>query len=250
MGSAVHRETGAKWCEPPRHKTDDGIKGKEHRIERPMERRPFWTPAPNQNKNKKQTNQVVNRPSEMMKSAVETQPFLAFADDPAAQQGASSGDGSLLPPHREALVKASGTRRVVRDISVCLATSLVWVLILWVVTHDSSPTRSSGSSSAPCSMSSSPAGDDAPSHQMPSQGSSSVITGEDTARYHNITSGATYISCGTSAEEARSEGCTYDTLLNAWVPAQCLDQEWIDEYQDDASWTAFAEYVVPMVFFS
>lgn len=163
-----------------------------------------------------------------MKSAVETQPFLAaFSDDPGAQEGATTSDGSL-PRHREALVKASGTRRVVRDIAVCVATSLVWMLVIWMFIPGSVPAPSS------------PAGDDAPGQMMPSQGSS-IITGEDTARYHNITSGARYISCGNSTEEARSKGCTYDTLLNAWVPAQCLDQEWIDEYQDDASWTAFSE---------
>lgn len=155
-----------------------------------------------------------------MKSAVETQPFLAFSDDPAAQGGASTSEGSLAP-HREALPKASGTRRVIRDIFICLATSLVWVFFIWMFIPG-------------------PAGDDAPPSQMADQGSS-VITGEDMARFHNITSGAKYISCGNSTEEARSKGCTYDTLLNAWVPAQCLDQEWIDEYQDDASWTAFSE---------
>jgi hypothetical protein len=169
-----------------------------------------------------------------MKSEVETQPFLAFSDDPAAG-GATTGDGNL-PPHREAMIKASGTRRVIRDIVVCLATSLVWGLVIWMFIPGSAP-----ASSSPSSSSSSHAGDDAPS-QMPSQGSS-VITGEDMARSHNITTGAKYISCGNSTGEARSKGCTYDTLLNAWVPAQCLDQEWIDEYQDDASWTAFSEYV-------
>lgn len=171
-----------------------------------------------------------------MKSAVETQPFLAFSDDPATQGGASTGDASLAP-HREALSKSSGTRRVIRDIFVCLATSLVWVLFIWMFIPGPVPAP------APASSPSSPAGDDA-AGQMPGQGSS-VITGEDMARFHNITSGAKYISCGNSTEEARSKGCTYDTLLNAWVPAQCLDQEWIDEYQDDASWTAFSEYVSP-----
>lgn len=170
-----------------------------------------------------------------MKSEVETQPFLAFSDDPAGQAGAAAGDGNL-PAHREALVKASGTRRLLRDLVVCLATSLLWVLVIWMFIPGPGP--------APSSPSSSPADDDAAPSQMPSQGSS-VITGEDMARFHNITSGAQYISCGNSTVEARSKGCTYDTLLNAWVPAQCLDQEWIDEYQDDASWTAFSECVSP-----
>lgn len=166
-----------------------------------------------------------------MKSEVETQPFLAFSDDPAGQGGAAEGNGNLPPP-REGLVKASGTRRLLRDFVICLATSLLWVLIIWMFI----PTPNTASSS----QMSSPADDDTAAAQMPSQ-SSSVITGEDMARFHNITSGAEYISCGNSTEEARDKGCTYDTLLNAWVPAQCLDQEWIDEYQDDASWTAFSD---------
>lgn len=173
----------------------------------------------------------------MKSAAVETQPFLAFSDDPGAQEGATTSAGSLAP-HHEALVKASGTGRVLRDIVVCLATSLVWVLVVWMFITGSAP----ASSSPPPPPSSIPAGGDAPGQTMPSQ-DSSVITGEGVARHHNITSGARYVSCGKSTEEARSNGCTYDTLLNAWVPAQCLDQEWIDEYQDDASWTAFSEYV-------
>lgn len=162
-----------------------------------------------------------------MKSEVENQPFLAFSDDPAGQATATAS-GSSLAPHHEG-PKASSTRGLLRDLVVGLATSLIWVLVIWVLIPGPAP------------VSSSPA-DDAPA-QMPSQGS--VITGEDMARFHNITSGAKYISCGNSTEEARLKGCVYDTLLNAWVPSQCLDQEWIDEYQDDASWTAFAEYVLP-----
>lgn len=173
----------------------------------------------------------------MMKSQVETQPFLAFSDDPAGQAGAAAGDDGRLPPHREGPIKASCTRRLLRDFIVCLATSLLWALVIWIFIPGPA-------SSAQPSPSSRPADDDAAAAQMPSQGSS-LITGEDMARFHNITSGAKYISCGNSTEEARSKACTYDTLLNAWVPAQCLDQEWIDEYQDDASWTAFAECVSP-----
>ena len=170
----------------------------------------------------------------MMKSEVETQPFLAFSDDQAGQGRGAAGD-SNLPPHREPLVKASSTRRLLRDFVICLATSLLWVLVIWMFIPGPAPASSR-------SKTSSPADADAALAQMLSQGSS-VITGQDMSRFHNITSGANYISCGNSTEEARSNGCTYDTLLNAWVPAQCLDQEWIDEYQDDASWTAFSECV-------
>lgn len=227
MGSAAHRETAAK-CEPP-HSWDvnDGIKGGGHRTY------PFVPPLRLASNNQ---NKLCEQSTQIMKSEVETQPFLAFSDDPAGQAGAAAADGSL-PTHREALVKTSGTRRLLRDLVICLTTSLLWVLVIWIFIPGPGTTSSSPSSS-------SPADDGAAPSQMPSQGIS-VITGEDMARIHNITSGAQYISCGNSTEEARSKGCTYDTLLNAWVPAQCLDQEWIDEYQDDASWTAFSECVSP-----
>lgn len=229
MGSAAHRETAAK-CEPPRTwDMNDGIKAGGRRTA-------LFVPSLRLVSNNK--DKLCEDSAQIMKSEVETQPFLlAFSDDPAGQRGAAEGNGNLPTP-REALVKASGTRRLLRDFVICLATSLLWVLVIWMFIPGSGTASSSSSSM------SSPAADDTAPAQMPSQGSS-VITGEDMARFHNITSGAKYISCGNSTEEARAKGCTYDTLLNAWVPAQCLDQEWIDEYQDDASWTAFSECVFP-----
>ncbi|KAK0644007.1 hypothetical protein B0T16DRAFT_416986 [Cercophora newfieldiana] len=59
--------------------------------------------------------------------------------------------------------------------------------------------------------------------------------------HHNITTGATLLSCGTSITEAKSLGCKYDIFLNNWVPPPCYDEEWITEYQDDNSWAAFAD---------
>ncbi|UQC76901.1 uncharacterized protein CLUP02_02367 [Colletotrichum lupini] len=58
---------------------------------------------------------------------------------------------------------------------------------------------------------------------------------------HNITTGRTRISCGNTTKEARAKGCKYDVLLNHWVPAQCFDKDSVDEYQEDASWGAFAD---------
>ena len=29
--------------------------------------------------------------------------------------------------------------------------------------------------------------------------------------------------------------------MNNWIPAQCFDQEWLDEYLEDNSWGAFAD---------
>lgn len=218
MGSVAHRETAAKFEPLQTWDISDGIKGGRRRID-------LFVPSLRLVSNDQ--DKLCENLTRIMKSEIETQPFLAFSDDPAGQAGAAVGDGSL-PPHREAQVKAPGTRRLLRDVAICLATSLLWVLVIWMFI----PSPGTASSSTPSS----------PADEMPSQGSS-VITGEDMARFHNITSGAKYISCGNSTVEARAKGCTYDTLLNAWVPAQCLDQEWIDEYQDDASWTAFSECV-------
>ncbi|TLD32966.1 hypothetical protein PspLS_00023 [Pyricularia sp. CBS 133598] len=58
---------------------------------------------------------------------------------------------------------------------------------------------------------------------------------------HNITSAATLVKCGGSTEEAKANGCHYDILLNHWVPEQCRDQEWVDEYKEDETWTGFAD---------
>ncbi|CZR65704.1 uncharacterized protein PAC_15604 [Phialocephala subalpina] len=58
---------------------------------------------------------------------------------------------------------------------------------------------------------------------------------------HNVTSHARLVNCGNSTKEARELNCKFDVLLNHWVPAPCLDQDFIEEYQDDDSWTAFAD---------
>lgn len=58
---------------------------------------------------------------------------------------------------------------------------------------------------------------------------------------HNITSGATLYSCGNTTISAKALGCQYDILLNHWVHASCISQEFIDEYTDDGSWTAYTD---------
>lgn len=58
---------------------------------------------------------------------------------------------------------------------------------------------------------------------------------------HNITSNARLLECGNSTQEAKSRGCEYDLLLNSWVPAPCIDHEFVDEYLDDNSWAAYAD---------
>ena len=61
------------------------------------------------------------------------------------------------------------------------------------------------------------------------------------ANSHNITTNAKLLTCGNSTQEARSLDCKYDILLNNWVPAPCVDEEWVEEYRDDGSWGAFGD---------
>lgn len=50
-----------------------------------------------------------------------------------------------------------------------------------------------------------------------------------------------YLTCGTSVAEAKSRGCIYDTLDNAWIPGQCRDDFSIMEYELDGSWFPYAD---------
>ncbi|KAK2007421.1 hypothetical protein LZ32DRAFT_622199 [Colletotrichum eremochloae] len=45
--------------------------------------------------------------------------------------------------------------------------------------------------------------------------------------------------CGNSTAEAKSLGCTYDTLEQAWVPPDCADPETLVEYQSYDTWHGF-----------
>ncbi|KAK8002949.1 glycoside hydrolase family 10 protein [Apiospora arundinis] len=57
----------------------------------------------------------------------------------------------------------------------------------------------------------------------------------------NITTGARYLTCGNSTQDARSHGCRYDVLLNNWVPAPCYDADFIAEYEEDGSSAAYRD---------
>ncbi|EXJ58088.1 hypothetical protein A1O7_05512 [Cladophialophora yegresii CBS 114405] len=50
-----------------------------------------------------------------------------------------------------------------------------------------------------------------------------------------------YLTCGATREEARTRGCIYDTLSNAWIPGQCRDDFSVMEYELDESWYPFAD---------
>ncbi|RKF80147.1 hypothetical protein GcM1_196030 [Golovinomyces cichoracearum] len=67
------------------------------------------------------------------------------------------------------------------------------------------------------------------------------ISPTDYKNRHNITTNAQLIECGNSTQEAKSRGCQFDVLLNHWVPAPCIDNEFLEEYMDDESWGAYAD---------
>ncbi|KAK8037976.1 hypothetical protein PG994_014743 [Apiospora phragmitis] len=70
--------------------------------------------------------------------------------------------------------------------------------------------------------------------------STSALATHDQQQHRvNITTGATYLTCGNSTQEARSHGCRYDVLLNNWVPAPCYDADFVAEYEEDGSSAAY-----------
>lgn len=172
--------------------------------------------------------------------------LLGYSDDPEA---GDRREAALATEERQygtagGVVGREAQNRVARDLLVFLVASILWVaaiffLLPWPPAQASSSSSSSSSSAAATS----------PSHGP------MVVGGErggggalnehgimkDTSRFHNVTSGAKLVGCGNSTAEALAGGCKYDTLLNAWVPGRCFDREWIEEYEDDGSWAAFAE---------
>lgn len=180
-----------------------------------------------------------------MASKTEARPFLGYSDDPTAAQTSSAPSRSASPYHLddEDLTpsrRAARGNRIARDLLIFLLASLLWLaaiffLLPWPST--SSAVATSGQSQQSASSK--------PHHQLHGGGDPEVQAGSVAVDYrvHNVTSGSRWLSCGNSTAEARLAGCMYDELLNHWVPRRCASREWIDEYKDDDSWTAFAEYV-------
>lgn len=72
-----------------------------------------------------------------------------------------------------------------------------------------------------------------------------VITNTDahfeSSETKTLISGARYLLCGNATDEAKGLGCEYDILSNHWLPAPCMDQEAVKEYQSDGSWFGYAD---------
>lgn len=135
-----------------------------------------------------------------------SQPFLQYTDDPEKEEARHFRQ-----------IKGPKERKTLLYIAICFAASLFLAGIFYLFDPELSPTP------APTSPSPSP------------------VSPTPTETKHNITTSAHLLTCGTSVASARAAGCKYDILLNNWVPAPCYDQEFIDEYTDDASWGGYAD---------
>lgn len=178
-------------------------------------------------------NQTLFRPT-IMKNEIETRPFLEYSDNESARSGDLGVISESLEPPSSSK-RAIRSNRLARDLFVFLIASLLWLgaiffLLPWPTSTESynQPTTQGES------------GGGGGGGGRPLQSGAAV-----NYRLHNLTSNAHFETCGNSTAEAQRKGCRYDTLLNHWVPAACMDQEWVDEYKDDDSWAAFAEYVRP-----
>jgi hypothetical protein len=155
-----------------------------------------------------------------MYPANEDQPFLRYHDDPTAEEQKSNHDRSRFQhysiPHRTSLIS---------HLIVFTTTSVLWIMIIPFIVAAISP-------------------EDSLNPFSPSSTSSSTSNNSKniSLNRHNITTNASLVTCGNNLQSAKQSGCKYDVLLNSWVPAPCYDQEFIDEYKDDASWTGYADY--------
>lgn len=174
----------------------------------------------------------------MKPPAGDRRPFLGYSDDPARSADVEEGPPSPFAP--QDVPSEQKRHRFARDLLVFLLASLVWLAAIFLFLPGPVPPPSPTPSSSTAAAAAASAGAAAASAEQ--QGAVMSGGGGD-FRTHNITSDARWVSCGGSPAEAEGMGCRYDALLNHWVPAPCVDQEWIDEYQDDDSWAAFAEYV-------
>ncbi|KAJ5655117.1 hypothetical protein N7490_002120 [Penicillium lividum] len=47
--------------------------------------------------------------------------------------------------------------------------------------------------------------------------------------------------CGDSPAKARARGCSFDTIMQLWVPSACLDAHLIDRFVAEGNWTWYAD---------
>ncbi|KAK1659128.1 hypothetical protein BDP55DRAFT_563677 [Colletotrichum godetiae] len=154
------------------------------------------------------------------------EPFLGFRDDPnkrISNEHEEMDNDSSRRRQQQAL-RTSRPGRLLRDVLVCLATSLLWVAAFYLLVPKSLNRHTGGNVT-----------------EGEGGGDRTPTSSDYIAAFHNVTTNAEFISCGNSTVEAKKMNCKYDTLLNYWVPSQCYDREFETEYKDDDSWNAFAD---------
>ena len=168
----------------------------------------------------------------MLSKTESNQPLMQYTDHPTAAAASADDDfeegqgGAATPRQRQ-----RPSRQVASHLVVFIATSLLWVFVLFVMKAGapSSTTPSPTPSSSPSST---------PGHH---HAAADTMTTTTTGSENSITAGATLRTCGNTTAEARARDCRYDLLLNSWVPAACYDGEFEEEYLDDGSGGAFAD---------
>ncbi|KIY02392.1 uncharacterized protein Z520_02530 [Fonsecaea multimorphosa CBS 102226] len=154
----------------------------------------------------------------------DSEPFL-----PAKIESSDDGYRSLnwLLPRRRAtdrILKSS----IVSHLAVFIATTLLWGGILLLTAHFSPAVLQR--------------------HRLETSPSNTVVESSPPAPAAHtnhvgklLSNEIDYLTCGKTREEARTRGCIYDTLSNAWIPGQCRDDFSIMEYELDGSWYPFAD---------
>ncbi|KAK8030966.1 hypothetical protein PG990_000700 [Apiospora arundinis] len=163
---------------------------------------------------------------------IQYQPFLkyeGFTDDPILVETNSRPQPQQPgPPKTSCCQRRMLSIHVVSYIVVIVTTSLFWVLVML----SNAP---SNSTATECTSSLASIND--------TRTTTPGLSAHDGQQQHhvNITTGARYLTCGNSTQDARSHGCRYDVLLNNWVPAPCYDADFIAEYEEDGSSAAYRD---------
>lgn len=143
-----------------------------------------------------------------MQCEIESEPFLKGTEKPRRELR----NPSLSAASR---IKTSLASRLSSHLLICLITSLFWgALLHFMLVYRRSP------------------------HGI---GTDSNIVNVENAHPISLIAGAQYLLCGNSTEEAKNIGCQYDILSNHWVPAPCMDEDAVKEYQSDESWFGYAD---------
>lgn len=149
------------------------------------------------------------------------------ASEPFLRPKIAASDGKRtirwLLPKRQAADRFFRSS-IVSHLAVFIATTVLWGGIFFLTVHFAPHSRIIHQVETSSSLS-------APAQQNPKPIHSHKALADE----------VDYLTCGTSLAEAKSRGCVYDTLDNAWIPGQCRDDFSITEYELDGSWFPYAD---------